>query len=299
MDASRTRQWRHPRNLRGTTAVFGSLPLLILLLRERLAPWLFMWLLAFAIFQWCKWITWSRSRGGSAGPWRVAAYFLAWPGLDAEAFFGNHRHVASPRAGQWWMAWFKTLLGATLLWLITPRIPGIHTALKGWCGMVGLILTLHFGVFHLLALLWQRAGVQAKPLMANPLAARSLGEFWGIRWNSAFNQLVFELIFRPLQRKIGTHWAALLVFFASGLVHELVISVPARGGYGWPTGFFLLQGAGLLFERTWVGRSLGLRNGLAGWTYTVLFTAGPAYWLFHPPFVNQVILPFLKVIHAG
>jgi hypothetical protein len=28
------------------------------------------------------------------------------------------------------------------------------------------------------------------------------------------------------------------------------------------------------------------------------FTAGFAFWLFHPPFVQNVILPFMHAIHA-
>jgi hypothetical protein len=33
-------------------------------------------------------------------------------------------------------------------------------------------------VFHLLSLAWRHAGVNAVPLMRNPMRATSLGEFW-------------------------------------------------------------------------------------------------------------------------
>jgi len=131
-----------------------------------------------------------------------------------------------------------------------------------------------------------------------PIAAKSLGEFWGVRWNRGFNDLAHQYIFDPARRKIGASWATMLAFLASGLVHELVISVPARGGYGLPTLYFLLQGCGLLAERSRLGRRARLRRGLRGRLFALTIAAGPAYWLFHPPFVLRVIVPMLRDIHA-
>jgi hypothetical protein len=85
---------------------------------------------------------------------------------------------------------------------------------------------------------------------------------------------------------------------ASGLIHELVISVPARGGYGMPTAYFVLQGLALAGERSSLGRRLGLGRGWRGWLFTMVATAGPAYWLFPPVFVRNVILPMLAAIGA-
>src|SRR5262249_42078915 len=116
--------------------------------------------------------------------------------------------------------------------------------LGGWTGMTGFILLLHFGVFHILSMLWRRAGVAATPLMQNPLKARSVTEFWGARWNTAFNRIAFDFAYRPLRRRSTPFTAMLLVFGLSGLIHELVISVPARAGYGLPTAYFLIQGLG-------------------------------------------------------
>ena len=64
------------------------------------------------------------------------------------------------------------------------------------------------------------------------------------------------------------------------------------------TGYFVLQGLAVAGERTRQGRRLGLGRGWRGWLFTVLVTAGPAFWLFPPPFVRNVILPMLAVIGA-
>jgi Membrane bound O-acyl transferase family len=257
-----------------------------------------MWGIAFAIFCGCKWLTWRQGRVAGSPDWRNFAYLFLWPGLDARTFLDQHNQPPKPVAIAWTAAAFKILLGTLLLGGLAPLVPASQLLLKGWIGMVGMILLLHFGAFHLLALAWQSRGINALPLMRAPILSVSLADFWGHRWNSAFNHLAHDLIFRPLHRHIGTGTATMAVFLFSGLVHDLVISVPARGGYGLPTAYFLLQGAGLLFERSSIGKRLGLRHGVPGRSFTLALTAIPAFWLFHPAFVTRVIIPFMQVLHA-
>lgn len=164
--------------------------------------------------------------------------------------------------------------------------------------MVGIILLLHFGIFQLIALFWQTQGVKADPIMSAPLRSTSLSEFWGKRWNLGFRQLAHELVFRPFYRRLGPDTSSLLVFAVSGLIHDLVISVPARGGYGLPTLYFMLQGGGVMAEKSQLGRYLGLGRGVRGRCFALLVLIAPLYFLFHPWFVGRVILPFMKVIHA-
>ena len=113
-----------------------------------------------------------------------------------------------------------------------------------------------------------------------------------------FHQLAGRLIFKPLRRSLGAGGAVFAVFLASGLVHDLVISFPARAGFGLPTGYFMLQAAGLRLERSERGRRWGLGRGALGWLFTVAVAAGPAFWLFHPWFVMRVIIPFLEAVRA-
>jgi hypothetical protein len=164
--------------------------------------------------------------------------------------------------------------------------------------MFGVVFLLHFGTFHMLSLLWRKFGIDALPVMCNPLRSVSLAEFWGKRWNTAFHELAFRFAYRPLRRLTTPALASLLVFLLSGIIHELVISLPAGGDYGLPTTYFLIQGIGVGLERTATGRRLGLGRGIRGWIFTVLVAAAPAGLLFHPLFLRNVILPMLHAIGA-
>jgi hypothetical protein len=64
-------------------------------------------------------------------------------------------------------------------------------------------------------------------------------------------------------------------------------------------GPFVLQGFGVTGERTRQGRRLGLGRGWRGRVFAVLVAAGPAFWLFPPSFVRNIILQMLPVIGAS
>ena len=274
------------------------LPLSVIAVRSRLAAWAFMWALAIAIFIGCKWLTWWRTRDIPTTRLRQFGYLLAWPGMDAEAFLHSAVRPAQPSKRDWIWAVVKTIFGVALLWGVVRRVPASLPLLRGWVGLVGLIFVLHFGTFHFVALLWQRAGVAAVPIMSAPALASSLSEFWGKRWNLGFHQLAASLIFQPLRNRLGATGATWAVFLTSGLVHDLVISFPAGGGYGLPTMYFTLQAACLLFERSRPGKKLSLGRGLPGRLFTLLVAAGPAFWLFHSWFVMRVVMPFLEAVRA-
>ena len=218
--------------------------------------------------------------------------------MDADTVLDGTESTSRPSAWEWLWAFLETFLGAVLLWAVARHLPKRDPLIRGWAGMVSLILLLHFGFFQLLALLWRSVGIAAEPIMRTPLRSTSLAEFWGKRWNLGFRQLAHELIFRPTHRKLGAGMAGFFVFLVSGLIHDVVISVPSRGGYGLPTMYFVLQGTGVTIERSRMGKKLGLARGARGWCFMFVFLAAPLFWLFHPWFVMRVILPFMGVIHA-
>jgi len=202
-----------------------------------------------------------------------------------------------PSRRDWLAATLKLGLGIVLIVMAVPAVAGRNPLAAGWIGMVGIVLCLHFGLFELGALAWRKAGFCVEPLMARPLGAASLGEFWGRRWNTAFHQLAHELVFRPMRRRSDIAAATLATFAVSGLVHELVISLPAGGGWGLPTLYFLVQGSGLLFERATWFRSVVARRKWVARIFTMAIVVGPVFYLFHPDFIRNVILPMLQ--HFG
>ena len=164
--------------------------------------------------------------------------------------------------------------------------------------MIGIVLILHFGLFQLLSCFWRSLGIEARPIMNRPLASTSLSEFWGRRWNTAFRDLAHRFLFRPFTAWFGPRFGLFAGFLFSGAVHDLVISVPAQGGYGGPTAFFAIQGAAIIFERSAFGRRIGLGRGWPGRAFTFLVLVAPVFLLFHRPFVVRVIVPFMRAIGA-
>jgi alginate O-acetyltransferase complex protein AlgI len=272
---------------------FIVLPVVAIAIRNVFVDWIFMWVLAYSIFLAFKWLTWRRVDRSGVQPIRSLAYLFAWPGMDAHGFL---RKTADQRVGtaDWVFAALKTLLGATVFWAAATSEWTTAPWACAWIGMWGAILFLHFGVFQLAALGYRSTGIEAASMMRRPLFATSLADFWGNRWNTAFNKLSHDLTFRPLARRFGGEWAAFLVFIVSGLVHDLVISLSAHGGYGLPTFYFAVQGAAVLFERSRLGSAIGLRRGWRGRAYMLAVTAMPAFWLFHPLFINNIIVPMQR-----
>ena len=261
------------------------------LLPANVPLWANMWMISCGIYGLLKLLSWS-VRTTFAPTWKHLAYLLAWPGMDVDAFL-SELNVPSPFRSEWLFASIKLMLGIILVGVTTSARDRFGDTIAGWTGMIGIVFTLHFGLFHLLSCLWRSRGIDAKPIMNWPIASTSLAEFWGRRWNLAFRDLTHRFLFKPLSRRIGAKSALLVGFLVSGLVHELTISLPAEGGWGMPTLFFSLQGAGIVVERCRWGRFIGLGRGLPGRLFCLLMLAIPCGLLFHGPFVTRVILPFL------
>ena len=278
----------------------GWLPLAVLpvaagLLTVGSPPWVQMWALVIALYASFKWLTFATSPHARQAGWpKSAGYLFLWIGMDAEAFFGRPVRVEKPRWSQW--AWAVAQMGAGI-WIVTgvaPQVADSHPVITGWLGMTALVSFLHFGVAQMASLMWRSAGVNARHIMHKPVLAKSLADFWGRRWNLAFRDLAHRFVFHPLALDVGSAWATMAVFVVSGIIHDVVISHAARGGWGWPTVYFLIQGAGLLVERSRIGKRLGLGRGIVGRIYAAAVVIGPVGMLFHAPFMTRVVTPMVQ-----
>ena len=264
-------------------ALLTSVPLW--LSYTKLPPWAFMWVLAFVVFLFLKMLTYKQGcvqmkRGDTV------AYLFFWPGLNPCAFMARTPLAPIEGLRPWGLAVIKLALGLScLFWwsrLLHQTIWSVPLAL------FGVMLTLHFGAFELIAFGWRRAGRQVLPIMNRPLRATGLLDFWSRRWNLAFRDMAHLLVFKPVHKRWGSTLGLVAVFLVSGLLHDLMISLPARGGYGLPTLYFLIQGVGCLLERRLQPTALRQRM------LAYLFLLGPLPLLLHQPFLNNVVLPMMS-----
>ena len=235
------------------TTVFNSIP-----------AWGWMWLLAGGIFTMAKWLTWRRVAVRLSGSASMI-YWFGWPGLDATPFERRQTEKSSVPWTEWGFALSKLGLGVILVGLASGDGMQDQPLFSGALGFAGILFCLHFGLFHLLALTWNAVGYRVQPIMQAPLLAASLSDFWGRRWNRAFVDMAQQVLVRPCRSLLDRRGLLLVVFGVSGLLHELVISVPAGGGYGGPTAYFAMQAAGIAIQRWPRVRRFGLHRGYRGW----------------------------------
>lgn len=220
-------------------------------------------------------------------------WFVAWPGLNTRFF--SREDIKAPSTAEWSFAFGKIFLGAVLFLWVAPFAIQIQLHLGAWIGMIGLGLILHFGVIHVLALVFQSLGRPVVPIMQAPLLSTSVSEFWSKRWNLAFRDYAHRTIFIPLAKWIGPRRAFIGVFAFSGLVHEAAISIPARGGFGLPLAFFALQLIAVQLERRLAKQGIRLSGSRTGTLWCIAWIAAPApLLLFHSAFLEQVVRPIVE-----
>lgn len=227
-----------------------------------------------------------------------------WFGMRPGVFANRNREPLRDsgrligRALQWVALGLSFLVLAHLIWQTWRAALGDAASLilVTLLALAGLSMIMHFGVVNVTAGVWRWFGVDCRPIMRTPLAARSLSEFWSRRWNIAFSEMTALAIVRPLTPRIGKKAAVFSAFLASGILHELAISVPVKAGFGLPLLYFALHGALVLAEGAMqrIGRPID-RYGPLAHVWTIGWLLLPLPILFHPYFLSGVVWPLIGV----
>lgn len=221
--------------------------------------------------------------GGRRLGWgRYLAFVFLWFGMDPGAF-------AARRANIEW----RSHLRIGLWCVVAGTIGALVVRAAGWTWLLAMFVPLsvgfHFGALRILTAGWRKVGFPVRVLFRNPLASRSLADFWAARWNLGYSQMLARVVMRPAEPLLGSRGAMLAVFLVSGLLHEIAITLPVGAGFGCPTLYFLLQGLAVEIERLPV-----LARFRRAWC--ALWVLAPLGLLFPPAFREEVIVRCLHLL---
>jgi D-alanyl-lipoteichoic acid acyltransferase DltB (MBOAT superfamily) len=98
-------------------------------------------------------------------------------------------------------------------------------------------------------------GFRTAEMFNRPFLATSPGDFWSRRWNLFVARAAAQHIFFPLDGRKHRVRGTLVVFLASGVMHEyfVVAALGARDAkFGYMMAFFLLQGLAVVVHHVWL-----------------------------------------------
>jgi hypothetical protein len=224
-------------------------------------------------------------------PRRFLAYCV-WPGMQPRQFLVGARAPAGAPVPTLRGFLRNVATGAALLLLARLMPAATPRAVRLWVALVGACFLFLVARLDFWALVFRAMGFAVEKLWDCPVAATSVGDFWGRRWNRIVSGFLREVVFTPLARLAGARAALLAVFLYSGLYHEIV-SVMARSGYGGPTLYFLVQYLGVAAESTGRGRRLLRDRPWLGRAWTFAVVVAPVGLLLHRGFVEGYLVPML------
>ena len=212
---------------------------------------------------------------------RYCIFAFLWFGMDAASF-------RTRRVGLSW----KPDVRLGLLLMLVGTLSAWLVSVMEWRQILIMFapmsLGFHFGALRVLKGGLRAAGFPVRTLFPNVLEATGIGDFWSRRWNVGYSQMMQRLIGRPVEALAGANAGVMAIFIASGLLHELAITLPVRSGFGLPTLYFTLHGLLTLLEKKW-GSPIGKIPAL-------LAVILPLGLLFPPAFQSEVIARCLSVI---
>ena len=154
------------------------------------------------------------------------------------------------------LAWLYPSL-AVIYFLFPSTTSGFSWSVRGYLAIVPFWLITE-AIGSTIQFIYALMGISIAPMHDRPWRSRSLAEFWGRRWNRLHGDWFRESIFNPMRRRGFV--SLVVVFFVSGLLHEILVNIPMKIVYGTNLLgsmmiYFLLQAAGILIGRKWLRQS--------------------------------------------
>ena len=132
-------------------------------------------------------------------PLRLLAYCF-WPGVQPHQFLVGQRTAAGAPVPTVPGFFLNVLTGAALLRLVPLFLPAATPwSVRFWIALVGFGFLL-IARFDFYALIFRAMGFAVEKLWDCPVAATTLGDFWGRRWNRIVSGFLREVIFFPMAR---------------------------------------------------------------------------------------------------
>lgn len=130
---------------------------------------------------------------------------------------------------------------------------------------------------------YRALGVSCDDSFHNPLAARSPADFWGNRWNSWVNAMLYRYVFLPAGGRRHPARGTLAAFAVSGIVlHEITFDLAAQSFCGAMMIYFGIQGLAVAATsrlRFW--RRLVVKAPALAWALTAAFMLASGTFFVH------------------
>lgn len=209
------------------------------------------------------------------GPWARIWMLVAL--FDVRAL-ARTRSRLDPRELGWWLGHALLLiLGWIVVFELAPRGHGAARWALRWGA--GTVVCYAFAEIlqSTLMIAYRALGLSFPRVNERPILSRTLGEFWGQRWNRVVATWLHDYLFRPLARRRLPRAGVLAAFAGSTGLHFWVAWIPLGvvGGL-WMGSFFVVHGVAVLAERA-IGVARWPAAAQRGWTLAWFAISAPLF----------------------
>ena len=205
-------------------------------------------------------------------------YLFCWPGISTEGFTKRLSKISSDTGDRFLLNWL-TFLSGILLFFISVYFGKGQSLILNYVSLFAIMLIIHLGLIEVIRDFIKLLGFHPNLMFDRPYLSRSLRDFWSFRWNRAFVEMNKIFLLGPLKQYLPKSLLVFLIFFISGILHEVAITYSVSSDYGKPLLYFIIQGVGFYLESK-------IKIGRIGTLAVILL---PIPFLFPPSFVNYFI----------